>query len=122
MKRRLTTLLAATTLATGMVSGTALAQGPAPVPGPPSHEHSLTTPGNGSVVQIGPPVCRVPQADRGARNFHIRVHSVMAGAAPTTTAGLEIGFWPTPDVPRIDPDGEPPFFADDSGRWCFEAS
>jgi hypothetical protein len=75
MKRRLTTLFAATALAMGAMSGTALAKGPAPVPGPPTHEHTLTTPGNGNVVQIGPPGCRVEQAERGARNFHIRVHS-----------------------------------------------
>ena len=75
MKRRITTLLAATALATGMMSGTALASGPADVPGPPSHEHSLVTPGNGIEVQIGPPVCRVPQSERGARNFHLKVHS-----------------------------------------------
>lgn len=117
MKRRITTLLAATALATGMMSGTAFAKGPAPVPGPPTHEHSLTTPGNSNVVKIGPPVCRVPQAERGARNFHLKVHSVMAGAAPVTTAGLEIGFYPNPDLPPLDFEN-PPTFADDSGRWC----
>jgi len=74
MKRRITTLVAATALAMGAMSGTAFAEGPH-VPGPPSHEHSLVTPGNGIEVQIGPPVCRVPQSERGARNFHLRVHS-----------------------------------------------
>lgn len=107
MKRRITTLIAATALATGMMSGTALA-GPAPVPGPPTHEHTLTTPGNGNVVNIGPPVCRVPQAERGARNFHLKVHSVMAGAAPVTQAGLQIGFSPNPDFPPVQEDG----------TWC----
>jgi hypothetical protein len=107
MKRRITTLLAATALAMGMLPGTALA-GPPAVPGPPTHEHTLTTPGNGKVVQIGPPVCRVPQAERGARNFHLKVHSVMAGAAPVTKAGLEIGFYPDPSRPPVQPDG----------TWC----
>ena len=117
MKRRLTTLLAATALAMGAMSGTAALASPADVDGPPSHEHSLTTPGNGQVVQIGPPVCRVPQADRGARNFHLKVHSVRAGAAPVTTAGLDIGFWPDPELPPLDFDN-PPSFTDKSGRWC----
>lgn len=107
MKRRLTTLVAAMELAMAAMSGTAFAQGPAPVLGPPTHEHSLTTPGNGQVVQIGPPVCRVPQAERGARNFHLKVHSVIVGAAPVTKAGLQIGFWPNPAVPP----------ANESG-WC----
>jgi hypothetical protein len=107
MKRRITTLLAATALATGMMSGTAFAEPPS-VPGPPTHEHSLTTPGNGNVVKIGPPVCRVPQAERGARNFHLKVHSVMAGAAPVTKAGLQIGFYPNPDFPPVQADG----------TWC----
>ena len=123
MKRRITTLLAATALATGMLSGTAFAKGPAPVPGPPTHEHSLTTPGNGNVVQIGPPVCRVEQAERGARNFHLRVHSFGPGGdtpvAPVDPerAGLQIGFWPDPELPPLDFDN-PPTFTDDSGRWC----
>ncbi len=93
MTRRITTLIAATALATGMMSGTAFAD-PAPVPGPPTHEHTLTTPGNRNVVKIGPTACRVEQADRGARNFHLRVHS----------------FGPPPDhndpVAPVDPDRE----------------
>ena len=89
MKRRITTLLAATALATGMMSGTAFA-GPPTVFGPPAHEHTLTTPGNGNVVNMGPPACRVPQAERGALMFHQKVHSAMAGAAPVTKAGLQI--------------------------------
>ena len=123
MKRRITTLLAATALATGMMSGPAFAKGPAPVDGPPSHEHSLTTPGNGNVVQIGPPVCRVPQAERGARNFHLKVHSEREGAAPVTKAGLQIGFWPDSDLPPgtpVNDDGVPIGFppVDELGRWC----
>ena len=120
MKRRITTLLAATALAMGMMSGTAFAKGgPPPVFGPPAHEHTLTTPGNGNVVNIGPPACRIEQADRGARMFHQKVHSVMAGAAPVTKAGLEIDatyvapgevltpggplFIPAPVVPQCPP-------------------
>ena len=107
MKRRITTLLTATALAMGAMFGTALAE-PPEVPGPPTHEHTLTTPGNGKVVQVGPPACRVPQAERGARNFHLNVHSEFAEAAPVTKAGLEIGFYPDPASPPVQPDG----------TWC----
>jgi hypothetical protein len=65
---------------------------PQPVPGPPTHEHALTTPGNENVVQIGPRYCSNSHAERGARNFHLKVHSTFAGAAPVTQAGLDIDF------------------------------
>jgi hypothetical protein len=90
MKKQLAALAVASIGVLG-VSGHALAA-PAPVPGPPTHEHTLTTPGNGNEVQIGPRYCSNPYAERGARNFHLKVHSVFASAAPVTTAGLDVGF------------------------------
>ncbi len=91
MKTRTTTLLAATLLTLSTTAGTAAAA-PPELPGPPTHEHTMLVPGSGALVQVGPPACRVPQAERGARNFHLNVHSEIAGAAPTTRAGLDIGF------------------------------
>ncbi len=91
VQKRIITTLAAMLLALAMLTGPAAAD-PPPVPGPGTHEHMLVVPGNGATVDVGPPACRVPQAERGARNFHLKVHSTMAGAAPTTQAGLDVGF------------------------------
>lgn len=91
MKDRIVTTLAAILLALAMLTGSAAAA-PPHIEGPPAHEHTLVVPGNGATIKIGPPFCRVPQAERGARNFHANVHSTMAGAAATTQAGLDVGF------------------------------
>ena len=49
--------------------------------------------GSGAIVQVGPAICRVAQAERGVRNCHLKVHSEMAEAAPATRAGLDIGLF-----------------------------
>ena len=90
MRTRITTVLAAMLLALVTTAAAAVAQ--AELPGPPTHEHVMVVSGTGAIVRVGPPVCRVPQAERGARNFHLKVHSEMAEATPTTRAGLDIGF------------------------------
>ncbi|TVR19953.1 MAG: hypothetical protein EA387_12490 [Nitriliruptor sp.] len=102
----------------GAMSGTAFAS-PPELPPPPTHEHSLITPGNGNMVKIGPPVCRVEQAARGASNFHKHVHR----GVPWAEAGLDIGFYPDPDLPPgtpVNDEGQPigPPPVDELGRWC----
>ena len=59
MKKRIVTTLAAMLLALAMLTGTAAAA-PSDVEGPPTHEHTLVVPGNGTTVNVGPPACRVP--------------------------------------------------------------
>lgn len=54
---------------------------------PPTHNHFLTTPGSGDVVQIGPRVCANPDVLHDAfHNFHANVHT----GAPRFTGGLAI--------------------------------
>jgi hypothetical protein len=68
----------------GVLAGAA---GTASATGVPSHDHFLTTPGSGNVVQIGPHVCEQPDVLHDAfHNFHENVHT----GAPTGTAGLTI--------------------------------
>ena len=55
--------------------------------GVPNHNRFLTTPGNGSVVQVGPRVCDNPEVLHGAfHNFHDNVHT----GAPTSVGDLEV--------------------------------
>jgi hypothetical protein len=55
--------------------------------GVPNHNHFLTTPGHGNVVQVGPHVCDNPDVLHGAfHNFHENVHT----GAPTAVGDLTI--------------------------------
>ena len=55
--------------------------------GVPNHDHFLTTPGNGNVVQVGPHVCANPEILHDAfHNFHVNVHR----GAPTSTGAITI--------------------------------
>jgi hypothetical protein len=55
--------------------------------GVPNHNHFLTTPGNGSVVQVGPHVCDNPEVLHGAfHEFHANVHT----GAPTAVGDLAV--------------------------------
>ena len=55
--------------------------------GVPNHDHFLTTPGQGNVVQVGPHVCDNPEVLHDAfHNFHENVHT----GSPTGVGGLVI--------------------------------
>lgn len=47
---------------------------------PADHDHFLTVPGNGSVVQVGPRVCELPHLHWAFHKFHTNVH---VGQPPT---------------------------------------
>lgn len=51
----------------------------------------MVVPGSGALVQVGPSACGVPQAERGARNLHLNVHSEVAGAPPIARGGWTSG-------------------------------
>jgi hypothetical protein len=55
--------------------------------GVPNHNHFLTTPGNGSVVQVGPHVCDNPEVLHDAfHKFHSNVHT----GSPTAVGDLTV--------------------------------
>jgi hypothetical protein len=77
-------LLASAAISIGVLAATAA---PAFAGGVPNHNHFLTTPGSGGVVQVGPPVCENPEVlHRAFHNFHDNVHT----GAPAAVGDLAV--------------------------------
>lgn len=61
-----------------------------PAPGqqaPPPHDHFVTVPGTGQVIQVGPHRCELGERVQGAfLNFHFNVHV----GEPATVGGLVV--------------------------------
>ena len=77
-------VLAGAAISLGVIVATAA---PAFAGGVPNHNHYLTTPGNESVVQIGPHVCDNPEVLHDAfHKFHSNVHT----GAPTAVGNLAV--------------------------------
>ena len=82
---RILIVLSVLLLAFAVMAGTAPSQEP-----PPPHDHFVTVPGTGEVVQVGPHRCELGEKVQGAfLNFHFNVHT----GTPATVGGLEV----TPD-------------------------
>jgi hypothetical protein len=77
--RRFVVLLALLVSLLGTLAGQASAQMP--------HDHFLTVPGTGTMVQVAPPRCALGETVQGAfLNFHLNVHT----GTPATTGELTI--------------------------------
>jgi len=84
MKRRLLSAVTLALVAVGFSAAPALAHTP-----PPEHNHVLTVPGNGQVVQVGPHVCGSPQLHGAFHDFHTNVHiSAQGGPSPWTISAI----------------------------------
>jgi hypothetical protein len=69
-------------LVLAMVVGPAPAQEP-----PPPHDHFVTVPGTGEVIQVGPHRCELGETVQDAfLNFHFNVHV----GTPATVGGLVV--------------------------------
>jgi hypothetical protein len=69
-------------LVLAVMAGSAPAQAP-----PPPHDHFITVPGTGEVVQVGPHRCEQGEKVQGAfLNFHFNVHT----GTPATVGGLVV--------------------------------
>ena len=78
--RRILTLLFAAPLLLGVMAGPAVAQ-------VPPHDHILTVPGTGELIQVAPPRCDLGETVQAAfLEFHVNVHL----GVPTDTGGLTI--------------------------------
>jgi hypothetical protein len=66
----------------------AVMAGPAPAQGaPPPHDHFITVPGTGVVIQVGPHRCELGEKAQNAfLNFHSNVHT----GVPATIGGLTV--------------------------------
>ncbi|MGH2817390.1 MAG: hypothetical protein ACRDJS_02875 [Actinomycetota bacterium] len=61
--------------------------GSAPAQAPPPHDHFITVPGTGEVVQVGPHRCELGEkVQRAFLNFHFNVHT----GTPATIGGLVV--------------------------------
>lgn len=80
MKAKILTVVAVTTMTLGLLGAPAHGH-----PGPPEHDHFLHVPGNDLVVQVGPPICDVPELHLAFHKFHSNVH---VGEPPTTITGV----------------------------------
>jgi hypothetical protein len=70
-----------------LMIGLAASPSGAQVTPPPPHDHFLTVPGTGSVVQVGPPRCTLGETlQRAFLNFHDNVHT----GTPATTGQVAI--------------------------------
>lgn len=69
MKRRAFGAAIAACIAVGLSASPAYGHAP-----PPEHNHFLTVPGSGTVVQVGPHVCGSPVLHDAFHNFHDNVH------------------------------------------------
>ena len=79
--RRILFGLSVLVIALAMMAGPAAAQ-QAP---PPPHNHFVTVPGTGEVIQVGPHRCELGETVQGAfLNFHFNVHA----GEPATVGGL----------------------------------
>lgn len=77
-------VLAGAAISLGVIAATAA---PTFAGGVPNHNHFLTTPGNESVVQIGPHVCDNPDVLHDAfHQFHSNVHA----GAPKAVGDLAV--------------------------------
>jgi uncharacterized membrane protein len=78
--RRIVVVLSLLVSLLGTLAGQASAQ-------VPPHDHLLTVPGTGSMVQVAPPRCALGETVQGAfLNFHFNVHM----GIPLDIGGLEI--------------------------------
>jgi hypothetical protein len=80
--RRILMALSVLLLVLAGVAGSAPAQAP-----PPPHDHFITVPGTGEVVQVGPHRCELGEKVQDAfLNFHFNVHT----GTPATIGGLVV--------------------------------
>ena len=80
--RRILFALSVLVIALAMMAGPAAAQ-----QAPPPHNHFVTVPGTGQVIQVGPHRCELGETVQGAfLNFHFNVHA----GSPATVGGLVV--------------------------------
>jgi hypothetical protein len=77
-------ILVVTVMALGVLG---LSSGPAAADHVPPHNHFLTVPGTGAIVQVAPDRCAMgEQLQTAFHRFHVNVHA----GAPTGTGGLVV--------------------------------
>jgi hypothetical protein len=80
--RRIIMALSVLLLVLAIMAGSAPAQEP-----PPPHNHFVTVPGTGEVIQVGPHRCELGETVQDAfLNFHFNVHV----GTPATVGGLVV--------------------------------
>jgi hypothetical protein len=78
--RRILMALSVLLLVLAVMAGPGTAQAP-----PPPHDHFVTVPGTGEVIQVGPHRCELGEKVQDAfLNFHFNVHT----GTPATIGGL----------------------------------
>jgi hypothetical protein len=80
--RRIFLALSVLMLVVAPMAGSAPGQAP-----PPPHDHFVTVPGTGEMVQVGPHRCELGETVQGAfLDFHFNVHT----GTPATVGGLVV--------------------------------